>query len=162
MVDDARSPLEFDAVVRRFAESAVALTDVRNQLESLIQRRESEDAATASLQETAEQVARFAAETTSILQGLESAQAKVAEVLTAGADLLDGTELKAIAEIVKENSRSISGVDGRVDALDAKVTELISIVSSLRTTMEQDVDGLHMKLDTVHEDVKVPIMKRLF
>ncbi len=162
MVEDGRKPLEFDAVVRRFAESADALANVRNQLEALAQLREREEAATASLKEAADQVARFAAGATSILKGLEDAQAKVADVLTIGADLLDGTELKGIAETVKANSQSISGVDSRVDALDTKVTELVSIVGSLQTAMEQDVDGLHRKLDSVHEDVKTPIVKRLF
>lgn len=162
MVEDGRKPLEFDAVVRRFAESADALANVRNQLEALAQLREREEAATASLQEAADQVARFAAGATSILKGLEDAQAKVADVLTIGADLLDGTELKGIAETAKANSQSISGVDSRVDALDTKVTELVSIVGSLQSAMEQDVDGLHRKLDSVHEDVKTPIMKRLF
>ena len=162
MVDDARRPLGFDAVVRRFAESAETLTDVRNQLSAMIQRREAEESATASLQETAEHVSQFAAEAATILKGLEEAQAKVVDVLTVGADLLDGTELKAIAETVKENSRAISGIDGRIDALDTKVTELISAVASLQTAMEQDVDGLHGKLETIHEDVKTPIVKRLF
>ena len=162
MVEDGRKPLEFDAVVRRFAESTEALANVRNQLEVLAQLREKEETAAVSLQEAADQVARFAAEATGILKGLEHAQAKVADVLTIGADLLDGTELKGIAETVKANSQSISGVDSRVDALDTKVAELVSIVGSLHTAMEQDVDGLHRKLDNVHEDVKTPIMKRLF
>ena len=50
-----------------------------------------------------------------ILKGLEDAQTKVAEVLKSGADLLDGTELKGIAETAKANSQSISNVDSRVD-----------------------------------------------
>ena len=84
-------------------------------------------------------------------------------MLKSGADLLDGTELKGIAETVKANSQSISGVHSRVDALDSKVTELINIVGALQTTMGQDMDSLNGKIEGVHTDVKAPIiMKRFF
>ena len=118
MVDEGRSALELDAVVRRFAESSEALANVRRQLQVLSELRESEERANSSLQEAAGQVSGFATEAASILKGLEEAQAKVAEVLQSGADLLDGTELKGIAETVKANSQSLSGVDSRIDALD--------------------------------------------
>ena len=163
MVDEGRNPLEFDAVVRRFAESVEALANVRKQLRVLTELRETEERANESLQEAAGQVARFTNEAASILKGLEDAQTKVAEVLKSGADLLDGTELKGIAETVKANSQSISGVHSRVDALDSKVTELINIVGALQTTMGQDMDSLNGKIEGVHTDVKAPIiMKRFF
>ena len=163
MVDESRNPLDFNAVVRRFAESAEALTNVRSQLQVLTELRETEERVSANLQETAGQVARFAAEAASVLKGLEEAQAKVAAVLEIGADLLDGTELKGIAETVKTSSQSISGVDSRVEALDAKVTDLISIVGALQTAMGQDMDSLNGKIESVHADVKTPIIvKRLF
>ena len=101
MVDDSRNPLEFDAVVQRFAESVEALANVREQLRVLTKLRETEEKANASLQDTAGQVARFTAEAASILKGLEDAQTKAAEVLKSGADLLDGSELKGIAETVQ-------------------------------------------------------------
>ena len=163
MPDESRNPLEFDAVVRRFAESTEALANVREQLQVLNAIREAEESANASLQQTAGQVAHFAAEAGRILKGLEDAQAKVAEVLKIGADLLDGTELKGIAESVKANSQSISGVDSRVDALDSKVTELMRIVGTLQTTVEQGMVSLNQQLEGVHADVKTPIIvKRLF
>ena len=163
MVDEGRNPLEFDAVVRRFAESVEALANVREQLRVLTELRETEERANESLQEAAGQVARFTNEAASILKGLEDAQSKVAEVLKRGADLLDGTELKGIAETVKANSQSISGVHSRVDALDSKVAELINIVGALQTTMGQDMDSLNGKIEGVHTDVKAPIiMKRFF
>ena len=163
MVGEGRNPLEFDAVVRRFAESVEALANVREQLRVLTELRETEERANASLQDTAGQVARFTAEAASILKGLEDAQTKVTEVLKSGADLLDGTELKGIAETVKANSQSISGVSSRVDALDSKVTELINIVGALQTAIVQDMDGLNGKIESVHADVKTPIIvKRLF
>ena len=93
MADDGRNPLELDAVVRRFAESAEALASVREQLRVLTELRETEERANEGLQDAAGQVARFTAEAASILKGLEDAQTKVAEVLKSGADLLDGTEL---------------------------------------------------------------------
>ena len=40
MVDEGRNPLEFDAVVRRFAESVEALANVREQLRVLTELRE--------------------------------------------------------------------------------------------------------------------------
>ena len=156
MADDGRNPLELDAIVRRFAESVEALASVREQLRVLTELRETEEKANASLQDTAEQVARFTAEAASILKGLEDAQSKVAEVLKSGAELLDGTELKGIAEAVKSNSESISGVDGRVDALDSKVTELSATVGTLQTLIRQDVDSLKEDLQNVHADVKAP------
>ncbi len=163
MVDEGRNPLEFDAVVRRFAESVEALANVREQLRVLSELRETEEKANASLQDTAGQVARFTAEAASILKGLEDAQTKAAEVLKSGADLLDGTELKGIAETAKANSQSISNVDSRVDALDSKVAELIAMVGTLQTSIRQDVDSLKEDLQSVHTDVKNPIIvKRLF
>ena len=163
MVDEGRNPLEFDAVVRRFAESVEALANVREQLRVLSELRETEEKANASLQDTAGQVARFTAEAASILKGLEDAQTKAAEVLKSGADLLDGTELKGIAETAKANSQSISNVDSRVDALDSKVAELIAMVGTLQTSIRQDVDSLKEDLQSVRTDVKNPIIvKRLF
>ena len=84
-------------------------------------------------------------------------------MLKSGADLLDGTELKAIAETVEVNSESIAGVDGRVDALDSKIADLIAMVGTLQTLIRQDVDSLKEDLRNVHTDVKNPIVvKRLF
>ena len=74
MVDEGRNPLEFDAVVRRFAESGEALANVRKQLQVLTELRETEERANASLQDTAGQLARFTNEAASILKGLEDAQ----------------------------------------------------------------------------------------
>ena len=163
MADDGRNPLELDAVVRRFAESAQALADVKEQLQALSEFREAEERVNASLHETAGQVARFTGQAASILKGLEEAQAMVAAVLQSGADLLDGTELKGIAETVKANSQSISTVDGRIDALDAKVTDLLEIVGALKSATGQDMESLTGKLDKVHADVLTPtIVKRLW
>ena len=163
MVDEGRNALELDAVVRRFAESSEALANIKVQLQALTELRDSEERANASLQEAAGQISGFAAEAATILKGLEEAQAKVSEALQSGADLLDGTELKGIAEAVKSNSQSISGVDGRIDALDAKVTELVSMVGALQTTVEQSTNSLTGRIESVHVDVKNPIIvKRLW
>ena len=163
MPDENRNPLEFDAVVRRFAESTEALATVREQLQALAELREVEEKATASLQGSAGQVAEFAAEAARVLKGLEDAQATVAEVLKIGADLLDGTELKGIAESVKVNSQSITAVDNRVDALDSKVAELISTVGTLQTTVEQGLDSLNAQIKDVHAAAIAPkIVKRFF
>lgn len=162
MPDEGRNPLEIDAVVRRFAESSEALANIRVQLQALTELRESEERANASLQETAGQVARFASEAAQILEALEGAQAKVAEVLKVGADLLDGTELKGIAESVKANSKATSGVDSRVEALESKVGELLGIVGTLQTTIQQDITTLSGDIKSIHADVKTPIVKRLF
>ena len=70
---------------------------VQEQLHDLANLREAEQEANSSLQETAGQVANFAALAAKSLKGLEDAQKKVVEVLKVGADLLDGTELKRIA-----------------------------------------------------------------
>ena len=163
MPDESRNPLEFDAVVRRFAESTEALANVREQLQVLTELREVEEKANASLQGSAGQVAQFAAEAARVLKGLEDAQVTVAEVLKIGADLLDGTELKGITESVKANSQSIAAVDNRVDSLDSKVAELISIVGTLQTTMEQGLDSLNAQIKDVHAAAKTPkIVKRFF
>ena len=163
MADEGRSELELDAVVRRFAESAEALVNVRDQLQALKELREREEKAKASLQEAAGNVSEFVAKAASILKGLEDAQATVAEVLQSGADLLDGTELKGIAETTQANSQSISGIHSRVDALDAKVGELISLVGGLQTTVEHSMDSLNGRIESVHADVKNPIIvKRLW
>jgi len=163
MADESRDPLELDVVVQKFSESAEALANVREQLRVLTELRETEDRANASLQETAEQVAGFTAEAARILRGLEEAQSRVAEVLKTGADLLDRSELKGMAETVKANSLSISGVDSRVVALDEKVTELGTIVRNLQTSIGQDLESLRGSLQEVHTDVKDPIIvKRWF
>ena len=163
MVDKNKNPLEFDAVVQQFADAAEALTKVKEQLHDLANLREAEQEANSSLQETAGQVANFAAEAAKSLKGLEDAQKKVVEVLKVGADLLDGTELKGIAESVKAHSQSISGVQSRVDALESKVTELISIADALQNTVESGIKNLSEEIKSVHVDVKTPIIvKRLF
>lgn len=163
MPDEGRNPLEFDAVVRKFAEATEALANVREQLQVLVELRKAEEMANASLQESAGQVAIFAAESARVLKGLEDAQTKVADVLGAGADLLDGTELRGIAESVKANSQSISVVDSRVDALESKMTELVGIVTTLQTGLEQGVNSLSEEIKNVHVDVKAPkIVKRFF
>ncbi len=163
MADESRNPLELDVVVQKFSESAEALANVREQLRVLTELRETEERANASLQETAEQVTGFTAEAAKILRGLEEAQSRVAEVLKTGADLLDRSELKGMAETVKANSQSISGVDSRVVALDEKVTELGTIVRNLQTSIGQDLESLRGSLQEVHTDVKDPIIvKRWF
>ena len=163
MVDKNRNPLEFDAVVQQFADAAEALTKVKEQLHDLANLREAEQEANSSLQETAGQVANFAAEAAKSLKGLEDAQKKVVEVLKVGADLLDGTELKRIVESVKAHSQSISGVQSRVDALESKVTELISVADALQNTVESGIKNLSEEIKSVHVDVKTPIIvKRLF
>lgn len=163
MADEKPNQLEFDVVVRSFAEAVESLANVRDQLRVLTDLRETEEKAEASLRDAAGQVARFAAEAATILKGLEDAQTTVAEVLKSGADLLDGTELKGIAETVNAHSLSIASVDGRVDARDSKVADLIETVGALQTSMQLGVEGLKADLQNVHEDVKEPIVvKRLF
>lgn len=162
MADDGRNPLELDAVARRFVESTEALANVREQLQVLTELRETEEKANASLQDSAGQVARFAAEAASILKGLEDAQTKVAEVLKSGADLLDGTELKGIGETVRGNAESISGVASRVDSLDSKVAELTSLIDALQNMQEQGIEGLNAQLKQVNADVKTPIIVKRF
>ena len=152
MADDGRNPLELDAIVRRFAESAEALASVREQLRVLTELRETEERANASLEETAGQVARFITEAASILKGLEDAQTKVAEVLKSGADLLDGTELKGVGETVRANAESISGVASRVDALDSKVTELKGVGGTVRANAES-ISGVAGRVDALDSRV---------
>ena len=101
------------------------------------------------------------AEAAKSLKGLEDAQEKVVEVLKVGADLLDGTELKGIAESVKAHSQSISGVHSRVDALESKVTELISVAGALQNTVESGIKNLNEEIESVHVDVKTPIIVKL-
>ena len=162
MPDEGRNPLELEAVVRRFAESTEALSKIRVQLQTLTELKEAEARTNASLQETARQVSQFAAVAAEILEGLEEAQTKVVDVLKVGSDLLDGTELKGIAESVNANSEAISGVDGRVEGLESKVAELIGIVGTLQATIEQDMETLNGKMESVHADVKTPVVRRLF
>ena len=124
MTTENRSPLELDVVARRFAESADALSDVREQLQILTELRETEEEVNASLGETARQVASFVTEAEKALKGLEEAQVRAAEVLKAGADLLDGTELKSISELAQANSQAIDRVDKRIEGLNEMVTAL--------------------------------------
>ncbi len=152
MTDDGRNPLELDAVVRRFAESAEALASVREQLRVLTELRETEERANTSLEESAGQVARFTTTAASILKGLEDAQIKVAEVLKSGADLLDGTELKGIGETVRGNAESIAGVASRVDALDSKVTELKGIEETVKANTES-ISGVASRVDVIDSKV---------
>ena len=162
MADESRNPLELDAVVQKFAESTEALASVREQLRTLAELRETGEKTDASLQQTAERIAGFAAKAAEILTGLEEAQTGVANVLERGADLIDSNELKGMPEIVKANSRSISGVESRVDTLESKVTELIANVDALQSSLRQDMDSLKEDLHNIHVDVKTPFVKRLF
>lgn len=162
MADESRNPLELDAVVQKFAESTEALASVREQLRALTELREANEKANANLQQTAERVAGFAAKAADVLTGLEEAQTRVADVLVRGADLIDSNELKGIPEIVKTNSRSISRVDNRVDALESKVTALIANIDDLQSSLRQDLDSLKEDLQNIHADVRTPLIKRLF
>ena len=162
MADESRNPLEFDAVVQKFAESTEALASVREQLRTLAELREAEEKTNASLQQASERIAGFTAKAAEILAGLEEAQTRVIDVLKSGAELIDSNELKGMPEIVRKSTRSISGVDSRVDALESKVTELIANVDALQGSLRQDMDSLKEDLHNIHVDVKTPFVKRLF
>ena len=82
MVDERRNPLEFEAVVRRFAESADVLANVREQLRVLGELRESEEATRQNLQDSSEQVSRFTVQAQAVLKGMEDVA--VSEVFTDG------------------------------------------------------------------------------
>lgn len=156
MEDDARSPLELDAVVKRFDESATALAAVRYQLRHLREHRKAEEEAAASINDAAQQVAGFTAEAANVLKGLEDAHMKVAEVLRSGAELLDGSELREIAKGTEANTQSIAEVDSRL-------TELTATVGALEASIGKEIEGLRKYLQDVHADVKNPvIVKRLF
>ncbi len=162
MTNENTKSLELDAVVRRFEESAETLSRLRGQLHDLNRLREAEEKANAALQEASGQVSGFATEAAKILHGLEEALGTAAEVLRVGTALLDGTELKTIADTVTANSESISGVQGRVDTLESSVTELISLVRALQSTVEQGIQGLKDDIQRVHGDVKSPIVVKRF
>ena len=66
--------------------------------------------------------------------------------------------MKRIAESVNANSEAISGVDGRVEGLEVKVAELIGIVSTLLSTIEQDLETLNGKM--VEADIENPVSLR--
>ena len=163
MTTEDRNPLDLDAVVKRFAESASALTKVKRQLEELAKLRENEEQATASLQVAADKIGQFVIDAATILASLEDVQVKAAKVLEAGAELIYATELKEIAETVKANSQSIMGVNERVKALDSKLAEVVGSIGTLQDGMEQNYRALNERLDAVHTDVKEPIIvKRWF
>ncbi len=163
MVDERRNPLELEAVVRRFADSAESLANVREQLRILTELRDSEERAKENLHDSAEQVSLFVVQAASVLRALEDAMAKITEVLNVGGDLISGAELRGITGGVEANAVSIAQVDGRVDALDAKVMELAANVVSLEATIGQEVGGLKAVLREVLAAAKEPkIVKRLF
>ena len=162
MVDGSRNPLELESVVRRFAESAEALVGVRAQLQALSEFRETEERLNGSLQDAAEQTARFVSKATTILEGLEEAQDKVAAVLQSGADLLDGTELQAIADTVRANAQAITSLDQRVDGLENNIASLIELVGALGTAVGQNFEGLNVKVDRVHEAAQAPVVVKRF
>lgn len=158
MTTEGRTPLDLDAVVKRFAESAEALAGVKMQLEELEKLRENEEQANASLQDAANKVGQFAIDASNILASLEDVQMKAAKVLEAGADLIHATELKEIAETTKANSQSIMGVQERINVVDSKVDESASNLAILQVGMEQTHRAFNERLDAVHTDVKEPII----
>ena len=163
MTTEGRNPLELDAVVKRFAESASALANVKRQLEELAKLRENEEQANATLQLAADKVGQFAIDAANILASLEDVQMKAAKVLEAGAELIYATELKEIAETAKANAQLIMGVNERVDALDSKLVEVVGSIATLQSSMEQNYRASNERLDAVHTDVKEPIIiKRWF
>ena len=162
MPNENTKSLELDAVIQRFAESADTLALLREQLQDLKRLREAEMKANDSLQEASGQVSGFATEAARILFALEDALGTATEVLRVGSALLDGTELKTIADTVSANSESISGVQGRVDTLQASVTELTDLVRTLQNTVEQGIQDLKDHIQRVHDDVKTPIIVKRF
>ena len=151
MADESRNPLELDVVVQRFAESADTLSDVREQLQVLAKLREAEERANASLKETAQEVARFAAEAAKALKALEGAQIKASKVLKVGADILDGTELKAVSEETKANSQAIAKVGDSVRSLASIASEMRDDIQSVAETAKAiaTIGGHVTALDTL-------------
>ena len=77
----------------------------------------------------------------------------MADVLN-GADLLDETELRGIAESVRENSQSLSAFHGRVDGLESKLTEVNGIGANLQATVKQGIDSATHEIRTVQGELK--------
>ncbi len=154
MTTENRSPLELDVVVQRFAESADALSNVREQLRILTKLREAEEEAKASIAKTAEQIERFVGEAAKALKGLQQAQTRASEVLAAGADLLDGTELKTISEVMQADSQTINRIDKRTESLNEMVTALPGQIKRLEDIVKGNasaisrIDGQVSALDT--------------
>ena len=186
MADESRNPLELDVVVRRFTESADALSNVREQLQILTRLGEAEERTNASLRQTAQEVARFAAEAAKALKGLEEAQTRASEVLKTGADLLDGTALKGIEESVKANAQSIARMEKRVESLDSELVSGVRTLQEITESVKGNAQGIsraNSRIDTiesrvseltammeviqadikrVHADVKEPIIVKRF
>ena len=160
MADENRNPLELDVVVRRFAESSDALSNVREQLQVLTKLGEAEERVNANLNWTAGQFERFAQEAAGVLRGLkesrtkaakdadgmlsalQEAQSKLTDALSAATDLLDGTELKSISDTVarvaermdalESNSATLSGkVDEQLEGMTKAVEANLKAVASL-------------------------------
>ena len=76
-------------------------------------------------------------------------------------------DLKSVPEPIDmvdvfRRSDQVPPVVDEAIALESKVTELIGMVGSLQAAMQQDMNTLSGKIESVHVDVNVPIVKRLF
>ena len=101
------------------------------------------------------------AELNGIVTNLEATVKQGIDGIAEGIRTVHG-ELQRIRESSNSNSDSLSGVHSRVDALESKSTELMSVVGTLQTAMHQGMDTLNEGIKSVHVDVKAPIIVKRF
>lgn len=164
MVNERRTDtLSLDEVAARFAEAERLLLAVRDELKKLADLRVRQEKATESLSEASARIASFAIAAGERTGELAQAQRQVAEIMRAGAKVLDGTELKAIrGEIgaLSETQRAAGEANGaRLNVLEARIAALEEHVIE---TVSKRFDAVEREIGAVHERVKRSIFGRLF
>jgi ABC-type transporter Mla subunit MlaD len=99
--------LTLDAVVKRFADSERALSEVRDRLQTLASAATSADVSAASLRETAEAVRGFAENASAAAGELRDVATQARAVLDGGAAMLDGSALRAVEQRLEEVARMV-------------------------------------------------------
>ena len=130
---DNESGLALDEVVRRFADSEQALSQATEKLEALARAEQTQATAARGLSEASSATTELVKVAQGLIGRAEETQRLARQVLQAGANLIDGTDLKEIQAGVSQTQNAVlEGFErlgkamGEVRERDQRIAELTS------------------------------------
>jgi chromosome segregation ATPase len=154
--------LELSDVKERFEASTVALAEVQQRLRDLTALQEKRLSASEGLERVSAQLAEFTAAATGAVEALLSAQVSATAAFESMRSVVDGTDLRQVAEGVLSIDRRLSEVeedkkrvldnlnrvlDERLDSLRAKVDSVAKVVAATDETQQRTLGDLEKRLE---------------
>lgn len=163
MSDDRDPSLEFEQVVERFADSERALRDLEERIRHLGELDERLQTSADGLEQSAATVDEYVEQTREYTSELADVAGSAGDLLERAREVLDGTQLQRIEELMQEDhgklERMLSDQDRELDGIRSELTALgPQIVSELDESerldelrdavseVDESVDGLGPKL----------------